>query len=274
MKAFSFTAILLAASLISLSGCRAPLSVEGKTFSAEKSRYVFGKDSAELQLLDEEWLISVHNTPFGDYLFRPSTFEPSKESILGVATRTGVRYFVTQGTGVSYKTDGTAVATEGSAVFPELSVADSTSGFSEGALRSIVGEAMTSTASSAFHDFNAAFYPLSGSKTNDEAAYPSILASLSNHGSEDFAVSFWVTHDVITGPKQGWHTVATVPYEVLNTTVRIDLSAADFSAKIDQAPLLQKKYQYIRDAGKVVFRVEDDENFLYNPVTGNRYTRQ
>lgn len=250
------------------------MNVEGKTFSAEKSRYIFGKETAELQQLDEEWLISVHNTTFGDYLFRPTTFDPAENLVIGVANRSGVRYFVGSAKPYWYNTGGAAKPDKGDTVLPELFASDTTTEFFEGGLRKLIGDAMTSTSSSAFYDFGSMFYPTTGSKQDDAEAYPSILGSLSNAGTESFAVTFLVKHDVITGPKQGWKTVATIPYEVQNTTIRVDLVNADFSADIDRAPLLQKKYQYIRDAGKVVFRVEDDENFLFNPVTGNRYTRQ
>jgi hypothetical protein len=273
MKAFSFTAILLAASLISLSGCSAPLNVEGKTFSAEKSRYVFGEGTAELQVKQDKYLLSVHNTPFGDYLFEPTSYDANKESLLGVMNRDGVRFFLVPSTGCSFGADGYAQEKDTDKKFAELFSADSSASFDEEKVRKLAENAAETISNTAFNGFSGFFIDSDGRRSEDLAAYKNVMDSVARKGTETYAICFWVNKDVVAQPGN-WQTVATVPYEVLNTTVRIDLSAADFSAKIDQAPLLQKKYQYIRDAGKVVFRVEDDENFLYNPVTGNRYTRQ
>jgi len=274
MKAFPFSAILLAASLLSISGCRAPLNVAGKTFSAEKSRYVFGKETAELQLKQEKLLLSVRNTPFGDYLFEPTSYDANKEELLGVMNRDGVRFFLIPKEGATYNVDGFAREKGTDRLYPELLPTSSSGTFSAEAARTLVEKASETTPNTAFHRFGGFFYESDGTRKDDLVAYKYVQDSFARSGTERFAICFFVSSDVFSQADGNWQSVAAVPYEVLNTTIRIDLSAADFSANIDRAPLLQKKYQYIRDAGKVVFRVEDDENFLFNPVTGNRYTRQ
>lgn len=116
-------------------------------------------------------------------------------------------------------------------------------------------------------------YSSTGSPLESKEALDRMLASTMSDDNSGFgAVSFYGSHQLTIGKKR---VIALVPYEVSSTTLSLDWKKANLSENAMITNLDFRDYlDNMMTRELVIFRIEDDGKFLYNPETGNRFKQE
>jgi hypothetical protein len=117
----------------------------------------------------------------------------------------------------------------------------------------------------------ALYYAPDGTKFLHAEALPKILSSLKDNQGGTFCIVVRCKTQVVY-KKGEWVEVATVPVTYDKTTITLDWSEATYDSRFKGKWLEEMKTQ--GGTERCVYRVEDDQKFIFNPETESRWKRK
>lgn len=255
-----------------LSGCILEKDLSGFSFmrSDSDATYVFDKENATFGMTMDHALIETDVQGYGKQAMMITAEDLDNRSVLHVIAGDRMSYrsrlflfpyeqsFTCDMNGqLSYSGGSTAQEIYGEFLYSALPQSD-----------------LLSLCFSAKNEkwFHAYFVDASGESSTDEAALDNIAKMFRESTGGQFYMVFADTPRVAYC--QGdWVEVATVPVEYSKSTVTLKWYDATYSGLIT-GKMRDLFIAWLEPDDKTIFRVEDDDRFLFNPETSSRWKRQ